>query len=57
VIRSFFPFLYRIADKEVQVSQGVSLTAGSQALPIRDDILTSKMMKIEDLIECAEVFF
>ncbi|GAU47160.1 hypothetical protein TSUD_287430 [Trifolium subterraneum] len=43
-----------IADKEVQLSQGVSLTAGSQPLPLADDMLTTKMMTIEDLIESSE---
>jgi hypothetical protein len=40
---------------EIEVTQGVSQTSGALIVPLADDLLQSKMMTIEDLIESSDV--
>jgi hypothetical protein len=38
------------------MTQGISQTSGSLLVPLADDLMQTKMMTIEDLIESQEVY-
>jgi len=50
-------FLYsnRMGNAEIRVTQGVSSISGHNTVPLSDDLLNTRRMSIEDLIEANEV--
>jgi len=49
--------LLRIDGVDIQVTQGISQATSSLSVPLPDDLLQTRKMTIEDLIECNEVCF
>jgi len=47
--------MHRLEGVDVEVSQGVSQVSGTQLLPMSDDMLQSRMMMIEDIIQSTDV--
>jgi len=47
----------RLEGVDVAVSQGVSQASGTQIVPMADDMLQSRMMMIEDIIESIDVSY
>jgi hypothetical protein len=47
--------MIRIDGADVEVTQGVSQVTGTVIVPLAEDMLQSRMMTIEDLIESSDV--
>jgi hypothetical protein len=51
----FFFLNRRIDGAEISVTQGVSQSSGALIVPLADDMMQTKMLTIEDLIESSDV--